>query len=1291
MERSRNTTAGVAKRAVAALCLLLLPSICAISQNIVVNNALNQSLEAFINEHLVGNGVTVSNATFNGISGNITTPQIGVFQSNGFNGLNMPEGVLMTTGNISVANGPNGYNNASSAVSPVYSDAVMDALSSSVVVGCATLDFDFICTASSVEFNYVFASEEYPEYVCSGFNDIFAFFIVGPDPETGISVSRNMAIIPGSQTDENPDGVAVAINSVNPGIAGSQGGSGDNCYYDYSEYYNSNPLGSTGIQYDGYTTKLVATAAILPNTMYHMHISICNIGDNGYDSGVFLEANSFSAPIHELIINGEESQSHNQEVTICLTDTVHFATSTTGTDTTVLWIIDGVSQGEGSMEMDHHFDTTGDHTVVALMHGLCYPEWCDTLMALVHIYAPSAEEATVVVCDSAYTFHDHTFSQTGDYSVIKPMQQGCDSAFVLHLTVNHSTYAEMADTVTENQLPLSFNGILFDSTVVHTPVILANTAGCDSTIDYSLHVYWNQHSYLDSTVCANMLPITWNGLTFSTEGTQETLTTTTHGADSLMTMTLTVNPVYSINLTETICNNQSLLFEGTERTEAAMYVANLQTTAGCDSVRTLTLTVNDTTTHTATVDVCDEYLWHGTTYTASAIDTFAVGPNSQGCDSTDYLNLTIRYSSTSAYWDTMVQNNLPRLFNNNIFADSVSHTMIVVTNTAGCDSTIDYSLHVHWNVHTDLYDEFCNDSLPITWNGVIFDTIVGTTAEMQRTVTYASHTGSDSTVTMHVIVHPLFDQHVFDTIYDGDTYQFEQQIYDTTGIYPVMFSTVFGCDSLRTLHLQRNRRTYVDSVVCQNALPLVWNGAVFTEGSGYRGTEWQTMSDSVHLTGLAGIDSLVVMTVTANDTSATYDIRQSCDSLLWRDGTTYYQSTTSPYILLQNHMGCDSIRHLTLTVNRTGYYTDSRHGCDSLLWRDGNTYFRDTASIIGPLGSGAVTGPVDTLETAAGCDSVIGLDLAIHYSFYTESIDTFCHDQTYRWRGHTIFSDSTYSTIDYYIVDSLESGWKCDSVIAIRLTKMARPQIAFLQEIDCQDRQYKLAVGSDRDYYTYWSTIPPDSDIEGLEEEKRLVVSPDVTTEYHLYVDYHETPLCPVSEYVTLRPVVVPTAEIRVNPEALTYKSLHFAAIDLSKQVTERAWYIDWHLQSEKGGQFEGYAPATSDTVNIALSVFNGQCWDTASLTLPILRVAIFAPNAFTPGSGDENSRFTLTTQGITEGELRIYNREGNLVYSTKSYDTEGWDGGKCRSGNYVWRFDYHAIDYPETRQTEVGTVLLIR
>ena len=78
-------------------------------------------------------------------------------------------------------------------------------------------------------------------------------------------------------------------------------------------------------------------------------------------------------------------------------------------------------------------------------------------------------------------------------------------------------------------------------------------------------------------------------------------------------------------------------------------------------------------------------------------------------------------------------------------------------------------------------------------------------------------------------------------------------------------------------------------------------------------------------------------------------------------------------------------------------------------------------------------------------------------------------------------------------------------------------------------------------------------------------------------------------------------------------------------------------------------------------------------------------------GSGDENSRFTLTTQGITEGELRIYNREGNLVYSTKSYDTEGWDGGKCRSGNYVWRFDYHAIDYPETRQTEVGTVLLIR
>ena len=95
-----------------------------------------------------------------------------------------------------------------------------------------------------------------------------------------------------------------------------------------------------------------------------------------------------------------------------------------------------------------------------------------------------------------------------------------------------------------------------------------------------------------------------------------------------------------------------------------------------------------------------------------------------------------------------------------------------------------------------------------------------------------------------------------------------------------------------------------------------------------------------------------------------------------------------------------------------------------------------------------------------------------------------------------------------------------------------------------------------------------------------------------------------------------------------------------------------------------------------------------------MLRVAIFAGNAFTP-TEETNNRFFVVTQGVIESELRIYNREGLLVFVTNDA-TQGWDGRRtdgvmCEQGNYVWKLTYRAIDHPNSMRSEVGTVLLIR
>ena len=272
------------------------------AQNISVSSANGQNITTFVNTNLLGSGVQISNVKFNNALGDITKPQIGTFNSNGYTLLRMEGGVIMTTGNVSVAPGPNNSGGQSTAVTGYYSDPQMSSVASGTINGCATLDFDFVSVSPFINVNYCFGSEEYPEYVCSNFNDVFAFFITGPDPQTGQVRTWNMARIPHTVDSDHPDGIPVTINAVNQGSAPSSSGTG--CYYDFSEYYVVNhtagtsggPNNAQGVQYDGFTQKLSASATILPCEQYHMHISVCNVGDNAFDSGVFLEANSFNSP-----------------------------------------------------------------------------------------------------------------------------------------------------------------------------------------------------------------------------------------------------------------------------------------------------------------------------------------------------------------------------------------------------------------------------------------------------------------------------------------------------------------------------------------------------------------------------------------------------------------------------------------------------------------------------------------------------------------------------------------------------------------------------------------------------------------------------------------------------------------------------------------------------------------------------------------------------------------------------------------------------------------------------------
>jgi gliding motility-associated-like protein len=228
---------------------------------------------------LVGSGVTVLNISYTG-----SPIMAGSFTANGTN-LGINQGVVLATGNADNAVGPNLFDNTGDDMF-LPGNQILDSLSGQVTNDACILEFDFIPQSSQVSFRYVFGSEEYPEYVCSDFNDVFAFYISGP----GISGLMNMALIPGSPT-------PVSINSVNSGVSGLYATAGAPCDLSHSSMYVDN-LNGTDLELDGFTVPMTAEAIIVPCQMYHMRIMVADATDGRYDSWVFLEGGSFfSTPV----------------------------------------------------------------------------------------------------------------------------------------------------------------------------------------------------------------------------------------------------------------------------------------------------------------------------------------------------------------------------------------------------------------------------------------------------------------------------------------------------------------------------------------------------------------------------------------------------------------------------------------------------------------------------------------------------------------------------------------------------------------------------------------------------------------------------------------------------------------------------------------------------------------------------------------------------------------------------------------------------------------------------------
>ncbi|HLP21343.1 MAG TPA: choice-of-anchor L domain-containing protein, partial [Chitinophagales bacterium] len=264
------------------LALLLVVALSGAYAQITVTQTSNSQT---LSQLLAGSGVTISNYTMS-----CAANGSGTFTNVNSN-LGMPGGVVLASGRVQ--NIPNPTNVFASSQFTANGDAQLSTLTNGTIYDPCVLQFDIVPQGPLLKFDYVFASEEYPEWVCSQFNDVFGFFISGPNPGGGNYTNKNIALI-------NNTNLPVAINTINPGTPGANanGGtcSGTNQSTGYSSLYTTNqtPI-NPQIVYDGMTHLLTATAAVTPCQTYRLKIAIADVADRIYDSGVFLSAYSFNS------------------------------------------------------------------------------------------------------------------------------------------------------------------------------------------------------------------------------------------------------------------------------------------------------------------------------------------------------------------------------------------------------------------------------------------------------------------------------------------------------------------------------------------------------------------------------------------------------------------------------------------------------------------------------------------------------------------------------------------------------------------------------------------------------------------------------------------------------------------------------------------------------------------------------------------------------------------------------------------------------------------------------------
>lgn len=341
---------------------------------------------------------------------------------------------------------------------------------------------------------------------------------------------------------------------------------------------------------------------------------------------------------------------------------------------------------------------------------------------------------------------------------------------------------------------------------------------------------------------------------------------------------------------------------------------------------------------TLTVSACDTYTLNNVSYTSTGFYSQLL-INSRGCDSTLYLDLNIKNSSSSML--TMSACDSLQI-NGQTYFNSGNYVQTLI-NQAGCDSTITLNLNISNSVTNSITvnqcDSFIWNSNGLTYynSGTYFDTL-------------AANNGCDSVNILNLLIAPSTTNNI--NVNACDSFAWRGNTYFLSGTYFDTLQSVNNCDSILALNLSLgSSSSSSQTITACNAFN--WNGNILSTS----GTYFDTIQNN------NGCDSLMLLNLTILDSTHQRIKINVCDSI-----TINGQLITQTAVYTQNltnQNGCDSILTLDVTISNSTSSTLIINSCNQYFWGStGITY--------------TVSGVYDTTyQSVNGCDSTLQLDLTI--------------------------------------------------------------------------------------------------------------------------------------------------------------------------------------------------------------------------------------------------------------------------------------------------------------------------